>query len=101
MPIASADSNSMSEALFKAAEAKQKICEDKQWSFQFRGHTVSLRDTADKVITLLEKFKTVGEVVACVDPLHAGLPWAGIKLLLQVYSMGVLLFESLSISNVY
>jgi hypothetical protein len=84
MPIAPADSDSIPEALFKAAKAKQKICEDKRWNFEFRGCTVSLQDTAERVITLLEKFKKVGDVAATIDPVHAGLPWAGINFLLQV-----------------
>lgn len=33
---------------------------------------------------LLEKFKSVGDVVANVDPLHVGLPWAGIRAVLEV-----------------
>jgi hypothetical protein len=84
----SAGVDSVPEALLKAAKAKQKICDDERWNFQFKGYTVSLRDTADKVIIWLEKFKAIGDIAVNADPVHAGLPWAGIRLLLQVWSMG-------------
>ena len=85
MSLAPADNDSMPEALFKAAKAKQKICEDKRWNFEFKDYTLSLRETADKVIVWLEKFKAIGDVAVNSDPIHAGLPWAGIRLLLQVH----------------
>jgi hypothetical protein len=78
------DATSMLEALLQTAKDKRKICEDKRWNFQFKGHTVRLRDTADKVIVWLDKFKEAGDIAVNADPMHAGLPWAGIRLLLQV-----------------
>jgi hypothetical protein len=45
---------------------------------------VRLQDTADKIIVWLDKFKVVGDIAVNVDPMHAGLPWAGIRFLLQV-----------------
>jgi hypothetical protein len=38
----------------------------------------------DKVVRFLDKFKAVGDVVANIDPFHAGLPWAGIRAILEV-----------------
>jgi hypothetical protein len=90
----------MPEALFKAAKAKQKLCEDKRWNFQFGSHTVSLRDAVDKVIVWLEKFKAIGDVAANADPIHAGLPWAGIRFLLQVHGMRAPLLSYLNTFNI-
>ncbi|KAK6605130.1 Vegetative incompatibility protein HET-E-1-like protein 7 [Botrytis cinerea] len=39
---------------------------------------------AEKVLRGLRKFKEVGDIIVNVDPLHAGLPWAAIRLLLEV-----------------
>jgi hypothetical protein len=80
----STDTTSMVDALLTTAKDKRKVCEDKRWNFQFKGHTVRLQDTADKVIIWLDKFEEVGDIAANVDPMHAGLPWAGIRFLLQV-----------------
>jgi len=67
-----------------AAEAKQQSCIEKRWTFTFAGRPVTLQEEADKVIRWLNRFKTVGDIAVNVDPMHAGLPWAGIRLLLEV-----------------
>lgn len=46
-----------------------------------------LRDEADKVLRWLDRFKSVSDVVANVDSVHIGLPWAGIRMLLEVLSL--------------
>ena len=43
------------------------------------------RDKADTVVSLISKFKDIGSIAAGADPVHVGLPWAGICLLLQVF----------------
>lgn len=43
-----------------------------------------LSDMADRICGWLEKFKQIGDIAVQVDPLHAGLPWAGVRLILQV-----------------
>jgi hypothetical protein len=67
-----------------AAEKKQLYCMEKRWTFTFAGRTVTLKEEADKVIRWLNRFKAVGDVAVNADPLHAGLPWAGIRLVLEV-----------------
>ena len=63
---------------------KQRQCHEKRWKFTFNGRSVSLKEEADKVILWLDRFKAVGDVAVNADPVHAGLPWAGIRLLLEV-----------------
>ena len=67
-----------------AARQKQAICQAKRRTFTFRGHTVVLREKADKIVKWLDRFKQVGDVASNADPVHVGLPWAGIRLLLEV-----------------
>jgi hypothetical protein len=69
---------------YQAAVGHKQICEDKRWRWNFRGRDVVLRDEADKVLLWLDRFKSIGDVVANVDPLHAGLPWVGIRMILEV-----------------
>jgi hypothetical protein len=76
--------NSALEQALNAAQMKQNLCENKRWTFTFGGHTVTLREEADKVLLWLDRFKQVGDIAVNVDPIHAGLPWAGIRLLLEV-----------------
>ena len=68
----------------QAAKEKQRVCEEKRWRFIIAGRTIILKEVADKVVHWLSQFTEVGDAVANVDPIHVGLPWAGIRLLLQV-----------------
>jgi hypothetical protein len=67
-----------------AVEEKQRYCcLAKRWS-TFAGREVVIKEVADKVVSWLNRFKDVGDIVASVDAVHAGLPRAGIRLLLEV-----------------
>ena len=67
-----------------AAEEKKQLCIKKQWSMTIGGKTIVLRDKVNTVVDLVSKFKDIGSIAVGADPVHAGLPWAGICLLLQV-----------------
>ncbi|KAJ9359811.1 hypothetical protein DTO280E4_4489 [Paecilomyces variotii] len=82
--------------LIREVRAKRDICKRKKWTFEFNGRTISLGEQAEKVIQWLDKIKAVGDVTVNVDPIHAGLPWAGIRMLLiavtsESHMMGTLL----------
>jgi hypothetical protein len=64
---------------------KQKEkCDEKSWKFNFNGQQVILRDVAQKIFYWLQKFKEVGDVAINFDPVHAALPWAAFRFVLQV-----------------
>jgi WD40 repeat protein len=67
-----------------AAEEKKQLCTEKQWSMTIGGKKIVLRDKVNTVVDLISKFKDIGSIAVGADPVHAGLPWAGICLLLQV-----------------
>ena len=70
------------------ARVLQQRCKIKRWSWNYKGRQVYLADQVDKVVRLLDKFKAVGDVIANVDPIHIGLPWAGIRAILEVCTSG-------------
>lgn len=78
------DVNVALEQCSTAAKEKRRDCLQKRWTFTVRGHEIILKDQADKVVYWLDRFKAVGDVAVNADPVHAGLPWAGIRLLLEV-----------------
>jgi len=80
----SSDVNLALEQALAAAQEKQRHCLEKRWRVTFAGREFILKEEADKVICWLNRVKQVGDVVVNVDPVHAGLPWAGIRLLLEV-----------------
>ncbi len=73
-------------ALCALAVKHRDACEQGRWKFAFggRGEVIVLRDAAAKVIAWLDKFKQAGDIAIQYDPHHFALPWAGVRLLLEV-----------------
>ena len=70
--------------LHTAAIKKRTECEDRRWKFELNGQQIILRDIAQRIIVWVDKFKQIGDVAVNFDPVHASLPWAGIRFLLEV-----------------
>lgn len=69
-----------------AVEEKKQICLRRRWKYKnSKGQDVILRDVFEKIIVWVNKFKEVGDVGVQYDPVHASLPWAAIRAILQVY----------------
>jgi hypothetical protein len=66
------------------ASELQQLCVKNRWSWDYKGRQIHVADQVDKILRFLDKFKTVGDVVANVDPVHVGLPWAGVRAILEV-----------------
>lgn len=77
-------SESMHEAL-AATEKQKELCDEKRWKVTVGTRKLYLREKADTIIDLISKFKDLGTAVASLDPVHAGLPWAGVCVLLQIF----------------
>ena len=61
------------------------------WKAKFRGEEVVLQDVGMKILRWLDKFKQIGDTIVQFDPVHAALPWAGFRFLLQVDSIRCIL----------
>jgi hypothetical protein len=90
--------SSVLSTIYTACQRKGELCEKNSWTITLRGRTVKLRKEADKVIFWLDKFKQVGDIAANADPIHAGLPWAGIRLLLEVWESIIHVYNILEIA---
>ena len=55
-----------------------------QWRFTIGGMSVDIREQVDRVVKIVLVAKGFISPVASVDPIHAGLPWAGVCILLPV-----------------
>lgn len=67
-------------------ELKRAQILQKQWKLQWRNKSIKIRTQVDRIVRLIMIFKDVGTMAVNADPLHAGLPWAGICFLLAVSS---------------
>ncbi|KAF4854423.1 Vegetative incompatibility protein HET-E-1 [Colletotrichum siamense] len=82
---AAVDNNTLSQQLLELVQGKQQQCMDRRWKFKrSNGEVVVIRDVFEKVVRWLQRFKEVGDVATQYDPAHAALPWAGVRMLLQI-----------------
>ena len=66
-------------------EQARKRLVDKSWSFKRKnGEVVFVRDVLAKAAKWVNHFKAVGDIAVQYDPVHAALPWAGVRFLLNV-----------------
>lgn len=72
------------EDLIDLVEKRRQAWEEKSYSFQFQGKKMIIGDMMGKAVFWLNKFKDVGDIAVNFDPVHASLPWAGVRFLLQV-----------------
>jgi hypothetical protein len=71
--------------MLDATEERKSRCEEHSWKTTIgNDRTIILYDQAVKIVQWLNKFKTIGDVVVNYDPIHAALPWAGFRFLLEV-----------------
>ncbi|KAK6496050.1 hypothetical protein TWF481_002075 [Arthrobotrys musiformis] len=56
----------------------------KEWKIQWGPHKIILRDIAEKILVWLKTFKEVGDIAIQYDPVHAALPWAAVRFILQM-----------------
>lgn len=60
----------------------------KKWTIQFCGKKIVLQEVMQRIMTWLDRFKDLGDVISSYDPIHLALPWAGIRFLIQVRNAG-------------
>ncbi|KAJ4303449.1 hypothetical protein N0V90_002344 [Kalmusia sp. IMI 367209] len=71
--------------VLQEAEARRKECIRKQWRFRgANGKTVSLREILEKITGFVSRYKDVVTVAVQYDPVHAALPWAAVRFLLNI-----------------
>ncbi|KAJ4230748.1 hypothetical protein NW757_013946, partial [Fusarium falciforme] len=70
--------------LLAVTEQARKRLVDKSWSFKRKnGEVVFVRDLLAKAAKWVNHFKAVVDTAAQYDPVHAALPWAGVRFLLN------------------
>ena len=47
---------------------------------------IDVQETANRLVGWITKFREVGDIVVQYDPVHAALPWAGVRFILMVCS---------------
>ncbi|KAL2842090.1 ankyrin repeat-containing domain protein [Aspergillus pseudodeflectus] len=58
--------------------------EKRQWKLVFWHHEIVVREKVDRIVQGFRLFEGIGSAIASLDPVHAGIPWAGVCALLQL-----------------
>ncbi|KAI5841598.1 hypothetical protein BZA05DRAFT_213262 [Tricharina praecox] len=56
---------------------------EKEWNISFMGKTIHMKEIGMRILQWADRFKNIGTIIAQYDPVHAALPWAGFRFLLQ------------------
>ncbi|KAI2904559.1 hypothetical protein CBS76997_4162 [Aspergillus niger] len=73
-----------------AIETQRDRCKRHRWStISIGGKELIIRDVCAKIVACVNKFASVVDVVVSYDPVHAALPWAGVRFVLQLFLNGI------------
>lgn len=72
------------EQMSKFIEARLAAMNDRKWRVKLGEHSIEVREQIDRIINIVLVAKDFVSSVASMDPVHAGLPWAGVCLLLPI-----------------
>ena len=76
--------SNMEEQMSALIESRLKIMDDRKWQLRMGEHSVQIRQQIDRIIKIVTVAKDFISSAASMDPVHAGLPWAGICVLLPL-----------------
>lgn len=79
--------SNLSEQLLIATERSRKALLERQWKIAMGNKEIVIREQLEKILKAVQVFKDLGSTAAIIDPVHAGLPWAGLCLLMEVCSL--------------
>jgi len=81
------------ERLEQLVKEKEDLAKAEAWTLELGGKKIVLRDIASKTLAWVDQFKAVGDTIVQFDPVHAALPWAAVRFLLEVNTFILRLFS--------
>ncbi|KAJ5502226.1 hypothetical protein N7463_005100 [Penicillium fimorum] len=82
--------------ILSVVEVQRDRCTRDKWTtISFGGKELIIRDICAKIAAHVKKFMNVADVAVQYDPIHAALPWAGVRFLLQLTFSGFEVFGAI------
>ena len=72
------------QSVLQAATQAKEANMASRLKLKWGGKDFDVQETADRLIGWIAKFKEVGDIAVQYDPVHAALPWAGVRFILLV-----------------
>lgn len=83
--VGRADQGQILRDILSAVEGQRDRCQRGRWKTRRRnGQEIIVRDVCAKIVACVKKFLSVVDVAVSFDQVHAALPWAGVRFILQV-----------------
>ncbi|TVY88295.1 Vegetative incompatibility protein HET-E-1, partial [Lachnellula willkommii] len=60
------------------------VMKRKQWTIQWDQKSIVIREQTERIVKFVQTFSNLGTAIAQIDPVHAGIPWAGVCAILTV-----------------
>ncbi|KAN0120216.1 hypothetical protein V8E51_002424 [Hyaloscypha variabilis] len=60
------------------------VMKQKQWVLQWDKKSIVIRDQAERIVKFVQTFSALGDTIAQIDPIHVGIPWAGVCAILTL-----------------
>jgi len=73
----------LQDILQTAVQAKETTMA-KRMNLKWGDKEINMQETADRLVGWISKFKEIGDIAVQYDPVHAALPWAGVRFILLV-----------------
>ena len=80
----STEPNTTKKTMRSFVSKKLAVMNDKKWRLNVAGSSVAVREQVDRVLKTILVAKDFISSVTSMDPIHAGLSWAGVCMLLSV-----------------
>ncbi|KAF8415382.1 hypothetical protein EV426DRAFT_515956, partial [Tirmania nivea] len=79
--------SSDSDSILRAVTTTLREIDKRRWvnySYTWNGRTYKIFGLLNNVTTWVDRFKSIGDIIVQFDPIHSALPWAAVRMLLQV-----------------
>lgn len=82
--------------ILDSLEAQRDRCQHNNWKTRsvFTGQEIIVRDVYARIVSCVSRFMSVADVVVSFDPVHAALPWAAVRLVLQLCTNNFKAFDA-------
>jgi hypothetical protein len=79
-----ASNNSFPEKMEASVQRQVDVMKKKQWTLQWDQKPIVIREQAERIVKFIQTFSSLGTAIAQIDPVHIGIPWAGVCAILTV-----------------
>lgn len=84
------DTSEREKRMSALVDKKLAAMNKEQWRFKVGDKSVEVREQVDRIVKVVLVAKDFISSVAIIDPIHVGLPWAGVCMLLPVRNLQLL-----------